>query len=434
MTSDLFRKKALDAQRGDWLGEISLIQPLRLRRLAIAAALIAITILFLLAYGTYNKRTRVLGELVPSAGLATVISPETGVVGRIHTTEEETVRAGALLATVIVPRVADNAEETNAAQQKQITRRAGSINDTRIASKTIIDAQAEGLSAQIDSARDELKRIEADVAIRQQQARLAAEILDRLKRLEDDKFVSALQVQQQESAMLDRNSEVQGMLRQAASTQRMIAELQQSLSRLTGERMASSADYERDLAVLEQERLEARARGGLAVTAPIDGLIANQLIKAGQSVRAGQALFTLLPQDSALEAQLLVPSRAIGFIEVGDSVLLRYQSYPYQKFGQHRGRIARISRSALSADEQGALAGRGNDIEPRYRIVVHLEQQTVTAYGREEPLRPGMLLEADVLGERRSLFEWLFEPLYSVRKMASASDCAVHTPVSCDAT
>jgi len=214
----------------------------------------------------------------------------------------------------------------------------------------------------------------------------------------------------------------------------MIAELQQSLSTLTGERMASGADYERDLAVLEQERLEARARGGLAVTAPIHGLITNQLIKAGQSVRAGQALFTLLPEHSDLEAQLLVPSRAIGFIEVGDSVLLRYQSYPYQKFGQHRGRIARISRSALSAEEQGALAGRGDDIEPRYRIVVRLEQQTVTAYGREEPLRPGMLLEADILGERRSLFEWLFEPLYSVRKIASASDCAVRTSRSCDAT
>lgn len=433
MTSSLFRKSALDAQRGDWLGEISLIQPVRLRRLAVTASLIAITILLLLAYGTYNKRTRVVGELVPSAGLATVISPETGVIARIHTTEEETVRVGALLATVIVPRVADNAEETNAAQQKQITRRAGSINETRLASKSIIDAQARGLSAQIDSARNELKQIEAEVVIRQQQAQLAAEILDRLRRLEDKKFVSELQVQQQQSAMLDRNSEAQALLRQAASTQRMIAELQQSLSKLTGERMASNADYERDLAVLEQERLEARARGGLAVTAPVDGLIASQLIKAGQSVRAGQALFTLLPHDSDLEAQLLVPSRAIGFIEVGDPVLLRYQSYPYQKFGQHRGHITRISRSALSADEQGPLAGRGDDVEPRYRIVVRLEQQTVAAYGREEPLRPGMLLEADILGERRSLFEWLFEPLYSVRKIASASDCSVRAPQSCDA-
>ena len=37
------------------------------------------------------------------------------------------------------------------------------------------------------------------------------------------------------------------------------------------------------------------------------------------------------------------------------------------------------------------------------------------AYGRPEPLRPGMLLEADILGERRKLHEWLLEPLYSLR-------------------
>ncbi|MBL8300640.1 MAG: HlyD family efflux transporter periplasmic adaptor subunit [Rhodanobacteraceae bacterium] len=434
MISALFRKEALDAQRGDWLGEISLAQPMQLKGFAAAATITAIAILLLLAYGTYTKRTRVAGEIVPSAGLATVISPETGVVERIHSIEEAEIRAGDLLATVIVPRITDDAEETNSAQQKQIARRAGSANVTRLASKAIIDAQAKGLSARIDSARSELQRIEAEVTIRRQQAQLAAEILERLRHLEGGKFVSALQVQQQESTMLDRQSEVQALLRQAASTERMIAELQQSLGTLTGERMASNADYERDLAVLEQERLEARARSGLTVTAPIDGLIANQLVKTGQSVRAGQALFTLIPKDSDLEAQLLVPSRAIGFIEVGDPVLLRYQSYPYQKFGQHRGHIARISRSALTADDLGALAGRGDDIEPRYRVVVRLDQQTVTAYGREEPLRPGMLLEADILGEQRSLFEWLFEPLYSVRKIASTNRCAVGKPLSCDAT
>ena len=48
-------------------------------------------------------------------------------------------------------------------------------------------------------------------------------------------------------------------------------------------------------------------------------------------------------------------------------------------------------------------------------MTVALAAQAVTAYGRPEPLKPGMLLDADILGEKRRLIEWVFEPLYSLK-------------------
>ncbi|MNV81460.1 Colicin V secretion protein CvaA [compost metagenome] len=130
-------------------------------------------------------------------------------------------------------------------------------------------------------------------------------------------------------------------------------------------------------------------------------------------------MLSLLPGDGRLEAELLVPSSAIGFIEPGDRVRLRYQAFPYQKFGHQEGRVSQISRSALSAAE---LAGKGRqEGEALYRISVVLARQSVTAYGKPEPLKPGMVLEADVMGERRQLIEWIFEPLYSLKgKLDSA--------------
>ena len=122
-----------------------------------------------------------------------------------------------------------------------------------------------------------------------------------------------------------------------------------------------------------------------------------------------------------LEAQLLVPSRAIGFIEPGNTVLLRYQAYPYQKFGHHIGRVTRVSRSAVNPGESNALAGSGQATEPYYRVLVALDAQTVMAYGKPESLRPGMALEADILSERRRLYEWLLEPLYSLRGTMGSS-------------
>ena len=136
-------------------------------------------------------------------------------------------------------------------------------------------------------------------------------------------------------------------------------------------------------------------------------------------MQAGQPLLSLLPGDTGLEAQILVPSRAIGFIAPGDRVLLRYQAYPYQKFGHHEGEVAGISRSALNPSEFGALVGNAQAGEPMYRVTVSLARQAVTAYGKDESLKPGMLVDADILGERRSLIEWIFEPLYSLKGKVS---------------
>ena len=120
-----------------------------------------------------------------------------------------------------------------------------------------------------------------------------------------------------------------------------------------------------------------------------------------------------------MEAELLVPSSAIGFIEPGDRVRLRYQAFPYQKFGHQEGRVSQINRSALSTAE---LLGRGRqEGEALYRINVVLARQSVTAYGKPEPLKPGMMLEADVMGERRRLIEWMFEPLYSLKGKLDAA-------------
>ena len=130
-------------------------------------------------------------------------------------------------------------------------------------------------------------------------------------------------------------------------------------------------------------------------------------------MQAGQAVLSLLPGDGRLEAELLVPSRAIGFIAPGDRVLLRYQAFPYQKFGHALGRVSRISRSAVGANGNGGATG-GFAGETFYRVTVALARQDIVAYGREEQLRPGMLLDADILGERRRLFEWLLEPLYTL--------------------
>lgn len=415
MTQALFRREAIESKRAGWLGSISLAQPIRFWVLTGFAALAATAIALFLTFGTYTRRSTVVGQLVPSKGLATVLSPATGVVRRLDVPEGGRVDEGQTLAVVAVPRATLASGDTMVALEQRLAQRIGGLESSQSAQQQLLVVQGDGLRAQLATAQRELAQIETEVATRRQQVRIAEETLGRLRQLEGENYVSLLQIKQQESTALEYAGQVQTLQRQAIGTRRTIAQLRQALQEVPGQRQAAEAIYQRDLAVLEQERLETDARGALAISAPVAGVVATQFAKHGQSVQAGQPLMSLLPGDGTLEAELLVPSRAIGFVAPGDAVLLRYQAFPYQKFGHHEGRVARISRSAINPGELGALVGNAQQGEPLYRVTVELARQAVTVYGNEEPLKPGMLLDADILGERRRLIEWIFEPLYSLK-------------------
>lgn len=414
MTSPLFRQEALEAKKGGWLGRISLAQPISLWLMAVFAGLAALTVVAFLILGNYSRRSTVVGQLVPTRGVSIILAPATGVLSQLDTAEGAHVDKGQSLAVVSMPRATVEDGDTVAALHAQLGRRTKGLQSNRDAQAQLLSTQADGYTAQLAAARTELRQLESEIHTRKGQVRIAKETLERLRKLRQDNYVSELQLKQQEAAYLQSVSDVQVLERQATSARRGVLQIQQSLQELPAQQRATDAGFERDLASLEQETLEVSARSALTINAPVNGTISNILAKPGQAVQTGQPILSVLPADAQLEAELLVPSRAVGFIEPGDKVLLRYQAFPYQKFGHQTGHVTRISRSALSQAELQSVSSVSSNGEPLYRVTVRLARQAITAYGKPEMLRPGMLLEADVMGERRSLIEWIFEPLYSV--------------------
>ncbi|TGR42060.1 HlyD family efflux transporter periplasmic adaptor subunit [Mesorhizobium sp. M00.F.Ca.ET.151.01.1.1] len=415
MSRDLFRTEVVEAKRTSWLGEVSLVQPIRYQLIAYGALVAAVAVIVFLTLGTYTRRSTVEGRLVPSGGMASVLAPATGVVNGLDVAEGQRVVIGQPVAVVTVPRATLSSGDTAAALEQRLQERQEGLRSAFAAQQQLFSAEASGLAEQLRHARSEVAQVEREISTRQSQVSIAYETLDRLRELQKNQYVGLIQVKQQQSAALEQVSAMQALERQAISTRRTIVQLQQAMRELPGRNLATEANFQRDAATLSQEQLETEARGAIAIRAPVNGLVATQIVKPGQAVQAGQPLLSIIAGDGKLEAELLVPSRAIGFIEIGDNVLLRYQAYPYQKFGHQTGRVAQISRSALSHSELGTLRGSGHMQESFYKVTVALAKQSVTAYGRAEMLKPGMSLDAEILGEERRLIEWLFEPLLSFR-------------------
>lgn len=420
MNKPLFRREVIDEHRSGWLGNIALAQPLKLRVFGYAAALIVAAVILFLVLGSYTRRTRVSGQLTSVQGAAIVIAPVTGVVGKIDPKEGGRVMSGQRIALLSVPRATPVGGDVSAALARGIQQREDSLRTLERAEDDENATMRSGLQQQIMDARQERSQIDAEIATRQEQIAIARDTLERMERLRTLSLVSDLQTKQQQSIILDGEAAVLGLHREQTRLSRSMADLDQQLQSLLPRRTARFAENARKLSELERERLQTAAQAEYLVTAPISGVISSLSVKSGQTVVAGQPMMTLLPGTGSLEAELLVPSRAIGFIDPGDRVLLRYDSYPYQKFGHHRGRVARISRSALTPGELDTGESRSSKAESYYRVVVRLDRQTVTVYGREEALRPGMRMEADILGERRRLIEWVFEPLFAVRGRVAA--------------
>ena len=409
MNAPLFRPEVVQARRQDWLGRISLAQPMPVWVGAVFALLAAGAVACLLLFGEYAHRSRVGGQLVPDLGVSTVVAPTSGMVGRMTVEEGASVARDQALVRIDLPRVAASGADAHTGIGRGLDDRDSSSAQLAQAQLAQLAVQEQGQRRQLAMLRTELGQVRAGIATRDAQVRLGRETADRYREVAASGYVSVVQVRQQEQAMLEMLNARQVLERQATALAREIAGLEQALAGLPAQREAIEATARREHALLAQERYRHEADGGVLVKAPLAGLVAHRFVEPGQAVQAGQPLLSLLPEGARLQAQLQVPSRAIGFIRPGDRVRLRYQAYPFQKFGHQGGRVARISRSAVSP-----VAGAPSS-EPHYRILVALDRQEVLAYGRPEPLRPGMLLEADILGERRKLHEWLLEPLYSLR-------------------
>jgi len=169
------------------------------------------------------------------------------------------------------------------------------------------------------------------------------------------------------------------------------------------------------IALHEYEKQLSQAKGGAdyAIRAPEDGTISVLIALPGDHVAAETALVSIIPEGSKLEGVLFVPTSKIGFVKPGQKVLLKYAAYSYQRFGLYEAIVDRIDKSMLNPQDVKFLPFKVE--EGFYRVIVTLQKQTVTVYGEPHPLTAGMLFDGVILGEKRNIWEWVMDPIYSLR-------------------
>lgn len=415
----LFRQEAVDTHREEWLGSIQLTTaPSRALVLGAAGAL-TLAILSFLYFGHYTRRATVPGELVPTSGLLNVTAAHGGVVHSMAVHVGERVVRGQALLTIDneldSARLGSTGAIVSAQLQAQRIRLEADLTDQ----DSVTADQQDGLRSRWDALLAQRLQVQGQIQLEQQSVRSLDALLHKILPLREKGYVSVLQIQQQQLADLSARSQLKALRGQSLALNQQVADLRHQLAELPLQAAARHHATQNQLAQIETSLAQNELQRALVLRAPEAGIVSSLVVKPGQSVASGQALMSVVPQNASLEAQLLVPGSAIGFMRPGERVLLRYQAFPYQKFGLHTGRVVEVSRSALDPQEAATLLGRPVKAS-FYRVLVALHAQAVAAYGQPQALRPGMAFTADVLLDRRRLVDWIFEPLLGMRQRIAA--------------
>lgn len=415
MEKELFRSEVLEARKQSWLGTVQL----RTTRLAwpmagLAMAAVALLTLVLL-FGGHTRKHRVQGQLVPMAGMQTVAAPVPGVLVRRLVDEGDHVDRGQPLVEISADIDTPGA---NGAVAEQVAAALDLQHAQLQADLAALDAserqEAAALQAQIASLSDQLAVAKDELAVRARQAAAARDTVERIRQLREDRIASDVQIQQYEDQALDAQARRDAANRSLLDLERQLSQAQLERDELPLRIGARRSGIELALAELSQAQALNAGQRAVLVRAPGAGIVSGLLADEGQAVAERQRLLSIVPHGMELHAELWVPSRAVGSLAPGGRVAMRYEPFPFQTFGQQYGHIRSISGSALAAEEIRARMGIDPG-EPVYRVLVSLDRQDVATDGEPLALRPHMRLEADLLLERRRLYQLVLDPFHRAR-------------------
>ncbi|KXV26681.1 HlyD family secretion protein [Gluconobacter japonicus] len=418
--SSLFRREALDARRDAWLGRVQISQPLPVRIVAWSCVALTFATALLLIFGTYTRRVHATGQVMPKSGLLILGAIQSGTISAIHATEGQHVRKGDVLFT-------EDLETTSLTgpTQKQVLadllRQKTLLENQHTLREKSAPIEHQALLNQIQFLTRQREQISAQLSNDESVLPLVQKALAKMQGAQNNHLITETQFQSQLYTYAQLLSSHAQALQSRTDAESKISDLASKLARFDSELSHDLNELDKQIAAIDQQTAENEGRRSNIVLAPEDGILTGVRGYLGEQVAAGTPLVTLLPTDQALQIELYVNSASIGFLKENEPVLLRYDAFPYQKFGLHHGHIAEITHAPVTnGAQQPPRSAQDNDQKnssPQdiYRIRVQPDQAYVETYGIRHPLEAGMTVSADIATDRRHLWQWLLDPVISVR-------------------
>lgn len=408
-----FRQEALLFSSRKALGKVTLIQPLKTKILTALITVVVGLVATFLFLGNYARKETVQGYIFPDHGVVDVFPSSSGlIVSRVFVAKGDTIRKGDPLVELRSP-------DTYSVGRDASSDFLNELNEQRDGLLLQLNRHAEYFIDLHASKKNELKNL-----VREKNDHLGLKVLQEERVEIANKLTASLEQLQKKGAISKTHylEAVADQLEQEKALIRLgqsVLKLEQSISSKQLE--IRQVPVERENLILEtkirlsqtsQKITEVLGRRDELILAPVSGKIAASQIYLGAPAIHDKSIFSIVPEGSKMDAVLLVPSSAAGFIDQGQTIRLMFEAYPFQEFGTQPAVLTSISNAALPPS---LLDSPIEVVNPMFVVRATLERDRIRVLGRERELQSGMLISADIILEQRSLLDWLLEPLYSLK-------------------
>jgi membrane fusion protein len=407
-STPLFRANAVKSAAGTQIGEPLAAHWRGVKIFTALAACLMGGLLVFVAVVEYSPVHRVPSYLDARSGLARLNAPISGQVREIAVREGSTVRKGTLLAVLGSDRLRADGGSQHASlkrallsEQEMIHREIAAANQEAVASRAIIERRLAGLRAEVQALQVDLRAGEQLLASLQSQSAKVAS-------LRTQGYTTEVQLAQKQDEVRAQESRVAVTRGALLRLERDIATSEAERGLVEAKRSGTIENRHRARGEIERLMVQSDAEAEQAIRAPIDGVVSMALITPGQSVLAGQPLFTLAAQNEPAIIRLIVPARAVASVRQGQQIEIALHAYPREKFGEFAARVESVSDTPSLATDIQRIA---QTQEPAFIASASFLTLPRAPDGSALQIKPGMLAYALVPIERRTVLEWLLEPM-----------------------
>jgi membrane fusion protein, adhesin transport system len=393
------------------------------------------------AFAKLDRTVRGMGRVIPSAQLQVVSNLEGGVVQDILVKGGQQVRRGDVLIRLDPTSTGaelGSGEATVAALDMKIARLQAEIlgrepvypaaRDALAAEQLRIEqalhaSRVADLNSVLSGARARLLQSERAVGEAQSALRARREAYAQrnsearlLRPLVERGIEPRLSLVQAESQAAIAGSEAAAAAEAVSRAQAGVSEARSSLAQLQQEWRATAAT---ELATAQAERsARGRALPALAdraertvLRAPLSGRINRVLVTTvGGSIRPGEPVVEIVPSDGSLLIEARVTPQDIAFVSLGQHARIAVTAYDRAVYGVLEGTVVSISPDAVLEERTG---------ETFYTVRVRTDQNfLLDQRGRRMPIGVGMVAEVDVIGDQRTVLQYILSPITKLGETA----------------
>ncbi len=329
----LFRKEALDYSSKRLLGSISLAQHISVYLIVFPLLFTVSTCISFLFLSEYSRKETVQGFLVPSSGVIKVYSSRSGTIESIYVKGGSKVQKGELIAKVLLSRPQlngiDLSETLLSGLKSQLSLLEQDDKNTVLVAK--LDLQR--LKQKVLDLTETEKVLERQQLLLDKKHKLQQQEFERFNKIYSNGYLSETEHQSQQQKLLQIAQEMESNKSNIVNISAQLNEAKAEVASHPHQTELRLADIARRKTDVQRQVDETQNGYEFSIIAKEAGVVTSIAVKEGEFLPTNRPLLSIIPEGAQLVAELLLPTRSAGFVKLRDEARLRFDAFPYQRFG-----------------------------------------------------------------------------------------------------